>query len=161
MKDQIKQLQSRLESCISFTGELKPNKLYSSFFTSEFRETGQLISGSNSKEIEKAVDSLFLAKCWVEKTLKEFESEEDLDKGFIKFIMDRNTWKSFDHYGKIDCIKSQIRECIDINASIPVRNNRIVLSTGNNTYQHLNEARFWLEAEMDRYYESQKGPRVD
>lgn len=166
MQNQIKQLKSKLELCIELTEELKPIESLASTFqvvighNGTHNEWGNLVTKVNSKEIEKAVDSIFLAKCWVDKTLKEFESEEDLDKGSTKFIMDINTWKSYDHYGKIDYIKLQITECVGINANIPVMNNIRILSGGNNTYQHLSEARSWLEAELDRDHESQKGPRL-
>lgn len=161
MKDEIKQLRERLECYIHLTKELKPNKLYSSYtkpYKTVTGEQGQLIESSNSKEIEKAVDSLFLAKCWVEKTITQFI---DQDGDVNKTIVDLEIWQSYDHYEKVEFIISQIKECIDINADVPVRNNRLVLSAGNNTFQHLSEARFWLEVEMDRYYESQKGPKVD
>lgn len=107
----------------------------------------------NSKEINKAYDSLILAKAWLGEVLKELGNEPEADK--IKALLgveNGKSYRDFTHIEKIDWLRKEIE-----NISIDVVRN-YTERVGFNPYylviQHLNEARMWLEFELERTKEN-------
>lgn len=75
MKEEIKKFRVEIDGIAQLVKELKPNKIYSS-------EGSYIINATNSKEIEKAVDSLYLAKAWLGKILEELGTENPYGSGY-------------------------------------------------------------------------------
>ena len=75
MKEQIKGLRVKVDGVAQLCKELKPFEHKNIPIEQAFSGTGELIRAvylkTNSKEIEKAVDSLYLGKAWLGKLLGE------------------------------------------------------------------------------------------
>ena len=75
METQIKELRVKIDGLAQLTKELKP-----------LRDCGkkecEFCPKINSKEIEKAVDSLYLAKAWLGKVLGELGTENPYGSGY-------------------------------------------------------------------------------
>lgn len=113
----------------------------------------------NSKEINKAYDSLILAKAWLGEILKELGNEPDTDK--IKALLgveNGKSYRDFTHIEKLNWLKEEIdklfkKEFKQITLEIGIGNNRIDLYC-NNVYTYLCEARMWLQFELERTKEN-------
>lgn len=139
MTNQLKDIKAKIETLSRITGELKP--IYAPAVITETiqndfgqnRPTNCLINVKvNTKEIEKAVDSLFLAKSWVSLLIGEPSNHVD------DIEIDRSvSWETYSHKEKVEWIIGMIKiiPTFNINSTI---------------YTHLTEARFWLEGEIQR-----------
>lgn len=168
MKEQIKKLRISIDGLAQLTKELKLSK-------KEIIGTNTDIIGSimtfngwrdiNSKEIEKAVDSLYLGKAWLGKVLGELGNENPYGSGYktkedIVPTQDVATLEVslalLNHVEKVDFLRSAIEEIVkevkDISLiqqpSVPFSREFAIART--NCYTHLCEARFWLGFECER-----------
>lgn len=180
MKNQIKELRVMIDGVAQLTEKLKPIK----------KATGESIKNrggqfvpvwkiSNSKQIEKSVDSLYLAKAWLGKCLGELGTEtpyindgkrksvEDIepaaDKSWykteeLKHNMNFDLFKEKNHIEKVDWLRQEIEKItkevkiLDSNFSQhqSQRPSKEFAIARTNAYNHLCEARFWLGFELER-----------
>lgn len=193
MEQQIKELRIKIDGLAQLTKELKPVKLEKVTFENnigkiknknnfEYIDEGLLIilEKSNSKEIEKAVDSLYLAKAWLGKILAELGVESPYKSGYktvediqptadvtskeINNIEIGNTWRieglerEPNYIEKVDWLRTEIEKLTTIIKDfgkptewfIPSREFNIART---NSYNYLSEARFWLGFELQRVRE--------
>lgn len=167
MKEQIKDLRIKIDALAQLTKELKPVS------TSKWVNPNEYyIFMDNSQEINKATDSLYLAKAWLGKVLGELGNENPYGSGYktkedIVFTqdvhqdIDRFTiremagediiWKKASHIEKVDWLRTEIgkfsEEIINLK-DITHTINCLIATT--NCYTHLCEARFWLGFELER-----------
>jgi len=174
MKTEIKNLRIQIDGLAQLTKELKPIKTFEN--TDEhfldFVVFGKSIHkeiGFNSKEIEKVVDSLYLAKAWLGKILGELgETTPYANDGQRKTVKDIeptadqqwnleknevwNTayeWSKKSHIEKVDWLREQIKDIIDNTEDFSETIDYIELEQGF-VYKYLCEARFWLGFELER-----------
>lgn len=167
MVNEIKNLRIEIDGLAKLTKELKPLEKGYNADIGEF--------GKNSKEIEKAVDSLYLAKAWLgimmkelgestpyandgkRKTVEDIEftvdvaTNETLAKGGIavaEYVIFPH-WESMNHVEKVDHIRELIKEIIDNTTDFSEHIPYIELEQGF-VYKYLCEARFWLGWEFSR-----------
>lgn len=173
MKEQIKELRVRIDGLAQLAKELKPVERNKTEYTGPYSKI-QSIWKENSKEIEKAVDSLYLAKAWLgkcleglgeetpyssgKKTIEDIESTADSVKILEeekKYIADK-PWQEMNHIEKIDWLRSEIEkiinEVMDKELLYEIDNGLFI----NNAYTHLCEAKFWLGFELGRIREDMK-----
>lgn len=126
-----------------------------------------------AQEINKAVDSLYLAKAWLGKVLGELGTEnpygsgyktkedivptQDVNNTITKIInsTDENEytmfWKNMSHIEKVDWLRTEISKLMPIEIDLAkVENTDRIIELMNFVYQHLCEARFWLGFEMEK-----------
>lgn len=157
MKEQIKEVRVKIDGLSQLTRELKPLTFLSSADNSR---------DYNSPEIEKAYDSLILAKAWLGKVLGELgeatpytndgnrKTVEDIeptaDKGHVMVFGD------FNHIEKVDWLRQEIQYTTHlVTQTIHTGNqSREFAIARTNSYNHLCEARFWLGFELQRIKES-------
>lgn len=169
MIDEIKKLRLQIDGLAKLTKELKPLNIF---------PTNSLPYCINSKEIEKAVDSLYLAKAWLgeiliepkeptpyfnegnRKTIEDIEPEQDVDDT-LNWI-DKETWldistkKGTSHIERVDWLITEIKKLInELNKLKPllVAESRLVSCQLLNieiSYGHLCEAKFNLRFELQR-----------
>lgn len=166
MKTEIKNLRIQIDGLAQLTRELKPITHDTQFewFKKPYNE--------NSKEIEKAVDSLYLAKAWLGKILGELgETTPYINDGNRKTIGDIeptadqqwnleknevwNTayeWSKKSHIEKVDWLREEIKKIIDTTTDFSETYPEIGLEQGF-VYKYLSEARFWLGFELQRIRE--------
>lgn len=173
METYIKELRVSIDGLAQLTKELKPYKDY-------FNSHGFPVE-PNSKEIEKAVDSLLLAKAWLGKLLQELGSstpyqndgnrhsvadiEPTADINLLNkdkyWIPDLN--REPNHIEKVDWLRQEIKKLVNFKFKMDIED----LSEFSMTVQFLNiqrysdkvkdylaEARFWLGFELSRCKES-------
>ena len=179
MENKIKELRLTINGLAQLTKELKPFE-HQGFtpIEEQFKEgtdgliekTSVIYLKTNSKEIEKATDSLFLAKAWLGKMLELLGSKTPyINDGNRKTIIDiepiaekSNPYKkgsSFDefytpksHIEKVDWIREEIKQIIDNTEDFSENIDYIELEQGF-VYKYLCEARFWLGFELQRIRE--------
>jgi hypothetical protein len=132
MEEGIKELRVKIDGLAQLTKELKPNSNEicnpPEFEIEEWR--------SNSKEIEKAVDSLYLAKAWLGKLLGELGTENPYKSGYktkedieptadryisgidpydggntdhmLAIVTFEDRWKTQSHIEKVDWLRTEI-----------------------------------------------------
>lgn len=172
MKESIKNLRIQIDGLAQLTKELKPIKTIekpkepvNNRFTSN-----EIYIEVNSKEIEKAVDSLYLAKAWLGKVLGELGTENPYGSGY-KTVEDIVPTQDvalhgggviysvgFNYIEKVDWLRTEIEKIIknlpkyrDFDNSIKDENKTISLpAIYQSILQHLCEARFWLGWELNR-----------
>ena len=124
---------------------------------------------SNSKEVQKAYDSLILAKAWLGKILGELgEATPYVNDGKRKEVGDieptadslpivntAHFWDTLNHIQKVDWLRQEIEKIVNQVSSIgnppnPPMLNREASIARTNSYNHLCEARFWLGFELGR-----------
>lgn len=131
------------------------------------------IHPKNSKEIEKAVDNLYLAKAWLGKILRElgnenpyksgYKTKEDIEptadvssgEGLFKDDFELLWWKNeLNHIEKVDSLRTKIEDLIkntsnfsDVYSSIEIEQSFV--------YKYLCEARFWLDFELQNIKENE------
>lgn len=126
------------------------------------------------KELEKAYDSLILAKAWLGKVLGELGTESPYKSGYkeikdIEPTTDTSKVKKYNinkskedspeiwfedlnHIEKVDWLRTEIEQCIDLLPFEIVQTTKLELFI-NNSYTHLSEAKFWLGFELQRIKE--------
>jgi len=171
MKEQIKELRVKLDGLAQLTKELKP---YQECLTG-MGILQQIYSTQSSKEIEKAYDSLILAKAWLGKVLQELGEEtpykndgkrktiEDIEPAADKaievtdFPIGPDNWGegpiTASHIEKTDWLRQEIEKVVNEikqigNAPNPPMLNREISIARTNAYNYLCEARFWLRFEL-------------
>lgn len=183
MKEQIIELRIKIDGLSQLTKELKPFE-HTGFtpLEEQFKEgTDGLIEKSstiylktNSKEIEKAYDSLILAKAWLGKVLGELgEATPYFNDGNRKEVKDieptadslpivntAHFWDTLNHIQKVDWLRQEIEKVVNQVSSIgnppnPPMLNREASIARTNSYNHLCEARFWLGFELQRIRDGQ------
>ena len=141
MKEQIKELRVKVDGLAQLCKELKPFEHKNIPIEQAFSGTGELIRAvylkTNSKEIEKAVDSLYLAKAWLGKVLGELGNENPYGSGyktkedivptqdvFVNYndYLNETTgfWTNKNHIEKVDWLRTQIENLIVEVKEIPV-----------------------------------------
>lgn len=167
MKKQIKELRIKIDGLAQLTRNLNPVKV-------------SIIEGyKDSKEIDKSVDSLILAKAWLGKLLGELGVESPYPKdgtrkdindieptadkqSFLRYKGDdfKTTIEEFEsknHIEKVDWLRQEIKKIIEevskwyTHTKPPSREFSIART---NAYNYLCEARFWLGFELGRIKEN-------
>ena len=133
---------------------------------------------NQSKELEKAYDSLILGKAWLGKVLGELGTENPYKSGYktkedIEPVADKPSinsesfiiWlhedfiqgKLYDknHIEKVDWLRTEIEGIIEevknlVNIDSSFKTSREFAIARTNSYNHLSEARFWLGWELER-----------
>lgn len=145
MKEQIKKLRISIDGLAQLTKELKLSK-------KEIIGTNTDIIGSimtfngwrdiNSKEIEKAVDSLYLGKAWLGKVLGELGNENPYGSGYktkedivptqdvakkedngdciYPFLITVKEYENKNHIEKVDWLRTEIESLVKEVIAIPV-----------------------------------------
>lgn len=173
MENQVKELRVKIDGLARLTKQLKPITLDEkySFFKKPHDE--------NSKEIEKAVDSLYLAKAWLGKVLGELGTETPYkNDGKRKSVEDieptadvypkeieghkiGTTWRieglnrEPNHIEKVDWLRQEIKKLSGKISCLPDNDYRLDLYE-ERAEQYLDEARFWLGFELGRIREENK-----
>jgi hypothetical protein len=167
MKEQIKELRVQLDGLAQLAKELKP------IHNMSFRNNKPQMYES-SKEIEKAYDSLILAKAWLGKVLGELGAENPYKSGYktvedieptadkANYVVTRNIdtggydWDmGMNHIEKVDWLRQEIQSIIDLVIPINIYNQtREAAVARTNVYNHLCEAKFWLGFELQRIKEN-------
>lgn len=174
MVEQIKELRVELDRLAGLTANLK-------FIGLDEVHTGEdktVCIINNSKQVEKAADSLYLAKAWLGKVLGElgsinpytndYKSVEDIvptqdtypkvgDK--IKDGVVTNTWIidgniNPNRIEKIVYLRNEIENTVLITNSLQSSSNQVQLFWF--VLQHLQEARFYLGFELERLKKENK-----
>lgn len=123
----------------------------------------------NSKEINKAVDSLYLAKAWLGKMLgskavmspyrndgkrkvvSDIEDTAERFSGTIEIKEDQT------HIERVDAIRQEIKLLSgDFNSTVRIDQEMSKCLYAGNVRQHLSEARFWLGFELERIKNTDK-----
>jgi len=176
MKEQIKELRVKIDGLAQLTEELKPLR-----FSEKELQSMNMPSNwaaNNSKELEQAVDSLYLAKAWLGKVLGELGEENPYKSGYKtkedieptadvaeyipgnKAIADRNKkdYSEFNHIEKVDWLRQEIEVIVNLVKQIARTDAQFFTKEFNiartNSYNHLCEARFWLGFELQRIKEN-------
>jgi len=131
MKEQIKELRVKIDGLSQLTKELKPLTFLSSVDNSR---------DYNSPEIEKAYDSLILAKAWLGKVLGE--------------LGEATPYKNDGNRKTIGDIEPTADRAITTQTIHTGNQSREFAIARTNSYNHLCEARFWLGFELQRIKES-------
>jgi hypothetical protein len=166
MKARVKELRVKIDGLAQLTKDLEPIR------NMGFRNNKAYLF-ENSVEIEKAVDSLYLAKAWLGKILGELGEETPYaNDGNRKIIEDIEPtadvareedlhdggwqWGEYQeksHIEKVDWLREQTKKISDevskwyIHTQTPSREFAIART---NVYNYLCEARFWLSFELTR-----------
>ena len=154
MKQQIKELRVKIDGLAQLTEQLNP------VFPKD--NNGKFI---HSREIEKSIDNLYLAKAWLGKVLGELGVETPYaNDGKRKSVEDIEPTTDvceetpFDfiqksHIEKVDYLRQEIQKVIE--ELFDIKTSGAMLSFKNNinttnAYNYLCEARFWLGFELSR-----------
>jgi hypothetical protein len=170
MIQEIKELRVNIDGLAQLTKELKPikKKIKNNDNSLSKEPLEDFILLENSKEIEKAVDSLYLAKAWLGKVLGELENKnpygsgyktkEDIQPTADKYIIGcdsyeedfNSTWKEKSHIEKVDWLRTEIEKVVNqIKEQLHfVESERMLLLE--RVEQYLSESRFWLGFELER-----------
>ena len=179
MIQEIKQLRTQIDGLAQLAKELKPlDALWGDPNKAPENAAFKHIM-VNSKEIEKAVDSLLLAKAWLGIVLKELGNESPYPKDGTRKTVDDiestadtypgevNDYKIGDkwriegldrepnHIEKVDWLRTEIQKIIDNTEDFSENLDYIELEQGF-VYKYLCEARFWLGFELSRYRDENK-----
>jgi len=129
-----------------------------------------------TKEVEKTVDNLYLAKAWLGKVLGELGNQnpygsgyktkedivptQDVNKGFLhEPLEDEKPWQCKSHIEKVDWLRTEIEKLVkEIQAignppNAPMLNREMSIAR-TNCFNHLCEAKFWLGFELQRIREN-------
>lgn len=169
MKEKIKELRIKIDGLSQLTKELKP---IMNIHVRDGKKT-------NTKEIEKAYDSLILAKAWLGKVLGELGKNtpyaNDGNRKTVEDIeptADKNTevvfgdkinetpFRDKNHIEKVDWLRTEI-ETIS-NVVLELEGGKLNTASWTEytheikmfSYKHLCEARFWLGFELQRIREN-------
>lgn len=166
MEKEIKELRVKIDGLAQLTKSLKPIEDWKDGANGLFEEV------YNSKEIEKAVDSLYLAKAWLGKLLshlgrstpytndgkrsniKDIESATDVNKNIHGYNLDVVHFEGKNHIERVDCLREEINNTLKQYETIWF--NEFGYLHGllyEVVYKYLSEARFWLGFELARVKE--------
>lgn len=170
---ELKELRVSIDALAQLTEVLKPINIFKENEDNDKAVFRKLMT--NSEQIEKAVDSLYLAKAWVGKMLGEIGEEtpykndgkrksaddiEPTDAVATKvedYPIDSQGWgermKDVSHVEKVDWLRQQIQAAIDNTQDFSETYPYIELEQGF-VYKYLCEARFWLGFELGRIYKA-------
>jgi hypothetical protein len=198
MKEQIKKLRIQIDGLSQLVKELRPvgqfsidisklpNEASLEEVISVFEKTGYAVGHGEEfitplpqqfKEIEKAYDSLILAKAWLGKMLGELGAESPYPKddtrktvADIEPTADVNNEVPFEdrvgetlfrdknHIEKVDWLRQEIQKIANKNFAVSlgldVTDDYRLSRYADNCEDHLSEARFWLGFELQRIRES-------
>lgn len=151
MKEQIKELRIEIDGLAQLTKESNTDHI------------------GGSKEMDKTVDSLYLAKAWLGKVLGELGNENPYGSGYktkedivpTQDVSGATTslhyfeWKEEkNHIEKVDWLRTEIEKVVNTIKALGRTQERSFTKEFNiartNSYTHLCEARFWLGFEMER-----------
>lgn len=175
MKEKIKELRVSIDGLAQLTKELKPIYIAGNRKESEGSKHIEKYCTRNSKEINKAYDSLILAKAWLGKILqelgestpyandgsrkeiKDIEPTADTHRG-IKHLEEKGNWNTdYNHIEKVDWLREEIKNILDKYlgtkdsfTSVGLVQNNINNLSWKEVAKHLSEARFWLGFELGR-----------
>lgn len=192
MQEQIKEIRVQLDGIAQLTKELGnvtkiegkyiPEGINPDDFIKECKVKGfpkeAITVWMPSKEVNKAYDSLILAKAWLGKVLEELGSEtpykndgsrkevKDIEPAADKPGIDSTTftiwlhkdfiqgeWYNKNHIEKVDWLREEIKNLIENKLLVlngPPSTTRELAIARTNSYNHLCEARFWLGFELGR-----------
>lgn len=167
MKNQIKELRVKIDGLAQLTKELKPISKYLGVGESESSKPFLF----NSKEIEKAVDSLYLAKAWLGKMLGELGTEtpyandgkrksvKDIEltadqswykKEELNHDMNFDLFREKNHIEKVDWLRQEIKKLFIPILNLQISDYNITIRYWNNCLTELEKSRFWLGFELER-----------
>lgn len=130
------------------------------------------------KEIEKAYDSLILAKAWLGKILGKLEAESPYPKDGTRKTVDDieptadsikileiekdyiadEKWSDMNHIEKVDWLRQEIQKIANkdfaVSLGSDVTDDYRLSRYADNCEDHLSKARFWLGFELQRIRES-------
>lgn len=179
MQEEIKQLRVSIDGLAQLTNRLKsiPVCNFSNNVIGKFSETKYVVS----KEITKAVDSLYMAKAWLGKVLQELGTESPYKSGYktkddiqptadisgVTTNLHYFEWKEEkNHIEKVDWLRTEISKLTDniFNLKMDLQESANVFGSKEPaiktaiattlSYQYLSEARFHLGFELQRIKES-------
>jgi hypothetical protein len=187
MIQQIKELRVKIDGLAQLTKGLKPIEIEKTSFENntglvktknniKYVDKGLIIilEKNNSKEIEKAVDSLYLAKAWLGKVLGELGNENpygsgyktkedieptaDVNQDIHGYNLDVIHFEDKNHIEKVDWLRQEIEKVVNeikhldsnISNHHTQRPSREFAIARTNAYNHACEARFWLGFELQR-----------
>ena len=178
MQEQVKELRVQIDGLAQLTKALKPMWDVCLDIDKHFLQDGGSVLPTkrinfNSKEVEKAYDSLLLAKAWLGKVLAELGSENPYKSGYKKVSDIEPTadvfplkqkekarhWEliSFlekkNHIQKVDWLRTEIEKIIVNYSKLNEQHPNFLLSKDGLVYMHLSEAKFWLGFELARIRE--------
>lgn len=183
MKEKIKELRVRIDGLSQLTKELKQLHVGDKFIASadnivyRHKDIGEYWQ---PKEIEKAYDSLILAKAWLGKVLEELgkavnQGEDLVEEDTISYKLTEhvainwfnngvNTWKKREfepktHKEKVEWLIQTIESAITNDVKQMARTSSTSFTkefniARTNSYNHLCEARFWLGFELQKIKEN-------
>jgi hypothetical protein len=180
MQQKLKELRVSIDGLAQLAKELKPMKVTNiDAATISYDKSGEKTITHlylNSKQVEKAVDSLYLAKAWVGKILAELgETTPYANDGTRKTVEDiepvadsvrileiekdyiaDKKWSEMNHIEKVDWLRQEIEKVI---THIKYTNWNVSNGEMNElhfdlVYKYLCEAKFWLGFELQRLKES-------
>jgi hypothetical protein len=175
MIDQIKELRVRIDGLSCLTKGLKPvDALWDDPKKAPENAVFKHIM-IDSKETEKAYDSLILAKAWLGKVLAELGTDSPYKSGYKEVSdieptadvqkvpdiifdlggkVDDILWKNKSHIEKVDCLRTEIDKLLKELEKIRIERNKTKLVICvTNVFTHLSEARFHLGFELQRIKE--------
>lgn len=160
MKQKVKELRVQIDGLATLTKGLEP--LDNCIILDD-----RIGINKNSIQINKAIDSLFLAKAWLGKVLGELGEDSPYSKdGTRKTVEDIEPtadtgeriasaqifWKKANHIEKVDWLRQEISKIVG-EADILMSQKGRVYIFGCNINKHLSEARFHLGFELERVRE--------
>ena len=189
MIEQIKNLRVRIDGLAQLTKELRPfehkgfTPIYEQFSEGtdgELTKESVIYLKTNSKEIEKAVDNLYLAKAWLgkvlgelgestpyandgkRKTVEDIEPTADTDLLIGKslkegWLVDDNleVWAKKSHIEKVDWLREEIEKICKFESRLHLMLRAIARTYFIYSHKHLCEAKFWLGFELQRIKEQE------
>ena len=171
MIEQVKELRVQIDGLTQLTKELIIQN-------PSISPTGEYIAGMRkpiddekyflkSKEIEKSVDSLLLAKAWLGKVLAELGTESPYKSGYKEVkdieptadVANHNDkvsvhyhlpYTEMNHIEKVDWLRSSITDTIQQVINLELKGARELAIARTNSYTHLCESKIYLGFELSR-----------
>ena len=158
MEDQISEFRIKVDGLAQLTKELKP------YTQKGIGILAQIENYPLSKELEKAVDSLYLVKAWLGHISEMLKLEVNEDNALYSDFFpgggyESGTYENSNHKEKINWIKgeistlmgdfSQFYQIHDMEELSPFK--KIGLFNHNTVLKHLIETSFFLDFELKRY----------
>ena len=172
MEQKVKELRVSIDGLAQLTKGLeKPIKVAFEEILSGNTGRIQVINYRHSKEVDKTVDSLFLAKAWLGKVLGALGTEspypkdgsrktvEDIEPTADRCDLIKADWDKKNHIEKVDWLRQEIQKVVKEVDSIPRTLQMMSDELNVSAHQskiHLSEARFWLGFELEKIRENEK-----